>query len=212
MNVHKIIIADDHPLFLQGVKNALTSKNVPLYIEEANSYVELFSLLEHDSDDIDLILMDLHMPGAESDTGIHYIRKLYPEIPLVVISAHDTIDVKINCLERGASDFFSKSLQVEELVNKIQSILNGDYQYPTVPNGKVGTIDGSSGNIEKLTPAQFKVLLLIADGHANKAIAYKLKISEKTVKNHISAIFEKLDVTNRTQASNLFLKNKTSSK
>lgn len=211
MSEHKIIIADDHPLFLEGLKNALTSKMESLYIEEASSYVELFSVLEHDSDDIDFILMDLHMPGAESDTGIHYIRKLYPEIPLIVISAHDTIDVKINCLERGASDFFSKSLKVGELVDKIQSILDGDYQYPITPNGKLETLDNAPTNIEKLTPAQFKVLLLISGGHANKAIADKLDISEKTVKNHISAIFEKLEITNRTQASNLFLKNKKSS-
>jgi DNA-binding NarL/FixJ family response regulator len=208
MSEHKIIIADDHPLFLEGLKNALTSQADSLFIEEATSYVELFSILDHESDDIDLILMDLHMPGAESDTGIHYIRKLYPEIPLIVISAHDTIDVKINCLELGASDFFSKSLKVGDLVEKIQSILTGDYQYPAAQRNKANLLQDSSSNIEKLTPAQFKVLLLISDGHANKAIADKLSISEKTVKNHISAIFEKLDVTNRTQASNVFNKSK----
>ena len=208
MNEFKIVIADDHPMFLEGIKNSLMANCDSLFVADASDYIELFSLLEHESDDIDLILMDLHMPGAESEIGIHYIRKLYPEIPLVVLSAHDTIDVKLKCLKCGASDFLSKSLKVEDLVEKVQSILNGAYQYPISPNGKGQLPEERSNHIDSLTPAQFKVLLLISDGHANKSIADKLNISEKTVKNHVSAIFDKLGVTNRTQASNLFHQNK----
>lgn len=203
MSESRIIIADDHPLFLEGLKGALLAKSDNIHVLSVSSYLELFALLQNEIDDIDLILMDLNMPGASNEAGIFYIRKLYPEIPIVVLSAHDTIDVRVKCLESGASDFISKSMQAPELVSNIERMLNGEYQYPVQKPTNSGE-DQSRDKITSLTPSQFKVLHLISSGYANKNIADLLDISEKTVKNHISAIFEKLGVNNRTQASNIF--------
>jgi DNA-binding NarL/FixJ family response regulator len=201
---NRIIIADDHPLFLEGLQGALLKKTSSVYVQTANSYLNLFSILEECGNEIDLLIMDLHMPGATNETGIYYIRKRFPELPIIVLSAHDGIDVRMKCLESGASDFLSKSSDVQELVSSIKQIINGEYQYPETfleaPQKLVTEID----KISLLTPSQFKVLHLIADGHSNKKIADILNISEKTVKNHISIVFEKLEVSNRTQASNLF--------
>jgi len=202
MNEYTLVVADDHPMFLQGITSSLVASSVSISTLDVTSYVKLFELLEKREADVDLILMDLNMPGSNSESGIYYIRKLYPEIPLVVLSAHDTIDVKLKCLSLGASEFLSKSTDVDKLVDCIHAILNGEYQFPSQPKAHINT--ESTNKVSSLTPSQFKVLHLIADGHANKTIADILNISEKTVKNHISVIFNKLEVTNRTQAGNIF--------
>ncbi|MBE0380258.1 response regulator transcription factor [Pseudoalteromonas prydzensis] len=202
MNEFTILIADDHPMFLQGITDALHKCALPLYIDSVKSYIELFELLDKSDSEVDLILLDLEMPGSTSDAGIYYVRRIYPEIPIVVLSAHDTIDVKIKCLSLGASEFLSKSMDVEKLVQCIVDIMHGEYQFPATPSRSANS--DSVNKVASLTPSQFKVLHLIACGHSNKKIADLLQISEKTVKNHISMIFGKLDVTNRTQAGNLF--------
>lgn len=205
---NRIVIVDDHPLFLDGLRNALLLKCSGLLVQSAGNYLELFSLLESEKDDIDLILMDLNMPGATNEAGIFYLRKMYPEIPMIILSAHDTIDVKLRCLQAGASDFLSKSIPVSELVHCVEKILEGSYQYP-LRDQTAKKSDADTDKIALLSPSQFKVLHLISNGHANKTIADLLQISEKTVKNHISAIFEKLEVSNRTQASRLFLQSRS---
>lgn len=205
MTTAKVVIADDHPMFIEGIQSSLVTKVQQLHVLTATSYLDLFSVLEQESNDLDLLLMDLHMPGATNEAGIFYIRKLYPEIPIVIFSAHDTLDIKMSCLSNGASEFLSKSLQASELVDKVVEMLKGDYRYPQI--NTQGFQRGTESNlVETLTPSQFKVLHLISNGYPNKNIASLLNISEKTVKNHISAIFEKLNVQNRTQASNLFLR------
>lgn len=204
MSESKIIIADDHPMFLEGLEAAIIKQQPNVYIQAANNYLALFSVLDNDGDDIDLLIMDLRMPGATSETGLFYIRKRYPELPIIVLSAHDTIDIRMKCLESGASDFISKSIDVNELVTAIMEMLSGYYQYPNTTMYQKNNISAELDRLSSLTPSQFKVLHLISNGHANKNIADLLNISENTVKNHITAIFDKLGVTNRTQACNIF--------
>lgn len=203
MTENKVVIADDHPMFLDGLQNAIMRQNRDIFIETADSYLNLFSVLDHFDEDIDLLIMDFHMPGGQGETGIFHIRQRLPDLPIIVLSAYDTIDIRIKCLEAGASDFVSKSTNVEDLVGIITNILDGTYVYPNQLK-KEASQSLSANKISTLTPSQFKVLHLIANGYANKQIAVQLNISEKTVKNHITAIFEKLNVTNRTQASNIF--------
>ncbi|TPH17117.1 response regulator transcription factor [Litorilituus lipolyticus] len=201
MQESRIIIADDHPLFLEGLSSAIIKNLTFTLVQTASNYLDLFSQLETDGEDLDVLLMDLKMPGANSEIGLLYIRQRFPELPIVILSAHDTIDVRIRCLEHGASEFFSKSTNVNELVAKIDQILNGEYRYPSSQ-----TVDNRNDDnrLRLLTLSQFKVLNLMSSGHTNKQIARELNIAEKTVKNHVSAIFSKLNVNNRTQASNLF--------
>ncbi|WP_158678834.1 response regulator transcription factor [Pseudoalteromonas sp. T1lg75] len=205
--MNKILIADDHPLFLAGLKGALLNRLENTYIEHADSYLALFSKLQEDDGELDLLIMDLNMPGATGASGIYSLRQTYPELPIVVLSAHDSQDTRQECLQAGASEFLSKSVDINELVSSLTRIFAGEYQFPTA----VGVTPLPSAQqrhyelLASLTPSQFKVLHLMANGDANKQIASTLNISEKTVKNHISAIFAKLGVSNRTQASKIFI-------
>ncbi|AXV63780.1 DNA-binding response regulator [Pseudoalteromonas lipolytica] len=206
--MNKILIADDHPLFLAGLKGALLSRLQETLIECADNYLALFSKLQMDDGELDAVIMDLNMPGATNVSGIYFLRQTYPEIPIIILSAHDTQDTRMECLQAGASEFLSKSIDINELVITLHRIFSGEYQFPTID--KLHSLHAAHtthyGKLASLTPSQFKVLHLMANGDANKTIADALNISEKTVKNHISAIFTKLEVSNRTQASKIFMK------
>ncbi|WP_199528473.1 response regulator transcription factor [Pseudoalteromonas sp. bablab_jr010] len=209
--MNKILIADDHPLFLEGLKSALQNRLHNTFIDHANSYLTLFSKIQNDDGELDVVIMDLNMPGAANVSGLYFLRQTYQEIPILVLSAHDSQETRAECLLAGASEFISKSIYIDELVSVLHDIFNGDYQFPNT--NSLSTLPESLSKhfqqLSNLTPSQFKVLHLIANGDTNKSIAISLNISEKTVKNHISAIFTKLGVSNRTQACNLFLKHKT---
>ncbi len=205
--MNKILIADDHPLFLAGLKDALLNRLQDTYIEHADSYLALFSKLQDDEGELDLVIMDLKMPGAAGASGIYFLHQTYPELPIVVLSAHDSQDIRLECLQAGASEFLSKSVDINELVATLMRIFAGEYQFPSAyMSANMTAHNQQYERLKHLTPSQFKVLHLMANGDANKQIAATLNISEKTVKNHISAIFTKLHVSNRTQASKIFFK------
>lgn len=196
-----VIIADDHPLYLEALVNGLTKHIPEAQIAQADNYLKLFDELHQNADDIDLLIMDLFMPGSSGFTGLSFLRAQFQSLPIIVISSLDDLPTRSQCLSQGAA-FISKSAPPAEIFNLVTRILDGTFQLPQARMDKQPA-NAHNDKMSTLTPSQFKVLHLIAAGHANKVIASELNISEKTVKAHISAIFEKLGVTNRTQAAML---------
>ncbi|MDD1795794.1 response regulator transcription factor [Enterovibrio makurazakiensis] len=197
---YTIVIADDHPLFrnalFQSVHMAISGAN----LLEADSLDSLSALLEKEPD-IDLLLLDLKMPGANGMSGLIHLRVQYPELPIVVVSASEEASVVRQVKANGAVGFIPKSSDMRELINSLNHVLDGE---PCFPEG----IDFSGHSDEEtimekvasLTPQQYKVLGMLSDGLLNKQIAYELDVSEATIKAHMTAIFRKLGVKNRTQA------------
>ena len=198
--VRKIIIADDHPLFRQALLQTLTTKLPSVRWVEAESVEQLNDALKQHQD-ASLLLLDLNIPGAHGFNSLLKIRSQRPELPVVVVSAHEDDETIIKAMEFGASGFIPKSTQVELIFQAIKKVLKGENWVPEHVNLKKVMDKSDIGErISSLTPQQHKILLMFADGLLNKQIAHQLSLSEATVKAHATAIFRKLNVLNRTQA------------
>ncbi|GAA6153518.1 response regulator transcription factor [Pseudoteredinibacter isoporae] len=197
----KLIIADDHPLYraalVQTLPQAFQGEDTQLF--EAQSVAEVHHLLESE-EDIDLIILDLHMPGAQGFSGLINLRGCYPEIPVVMVSGNDSVDVRSKAASYGAAGFISKSCETQTLLEAMQALLAGQHWFGDLPEG-TGSQSGDdlAERVASLTPHQFRVFVMIAQGLLNKQIAYHLGISEPTVKSHVTAIFKKLGVRKRTE-------------
>ncbi|GLT20107.1 DNA-binding response regulator [Vibrio zhanjiangensis] len=195
---YTIIIADDHPLFrnalFQSVHMAISGAN----LIEADSLDGLLNVLCKEPDP-DLLLLDLKMPGTNGLSGLIQLRAEYPDLPIVVISASEEPSVVTQVKSHGAFGFIPKSSDMRELVKALNQVLSGE---PFFPEGLIYHEFGSdlTDKISALTPQQYKVLAMLSDGLLNKQIAYELNVSEATIKAHMTAIFRKLNVKNRTQA------------
>jgi DNA-binding NarL/FixJ family response regulator len=200
MTEHHIAIVDDHPLFRDALKQTLAAGFPNIRISEGGSLQELAALME--KGDVDLVLLDLSMPGVQGFSGLIYLRALNPQIPVVVVSANETPGVIRRCLDFGASGFVPKSLPVPRIREAIASILDGEIWLP--PGVEPGAADTKDSDVvarlSTLTPQQVRVLMMLGEGLLNKQIAYHLGVSEATVKAHVSAILQKLRVESRTQA------------
>ncbi|MCG3732731.1 response regulator transcription factor [Vibrio cincinnatiensis] len=198
-STYTIIIADDHPLFrnalFQSVHMAVSGAN----LLEADSLDALLTLLSKQNEP-DLLLLDLKMPGANGMSGLIQLRSEYPELPIVVISANEEPTIVSQVKTHGAFGFIPKSSDMRTLISALNQVLNGD---PYFPEGLIvnhAACDDVAEKIAALTPQQYKVLGMLSDGLLNKQIAYELHVSEATIKAHMTAIFRKLGVKNRTQA------------
>ena len=198
---HTIIIADDHPLFRAAMQAALRQGLVNPEIHEAGSIATLQSVLGQVPSP-DLILLDLHMPGAHGLSGLIFLRGHYPEVPVAIVSASDDQQVIRRAMQHGANGFIPKSAPLDTLKEAIARILDGEVWLPD--NMASIATQQETPDIEQklasLTPQQFRVLGMISEGLLNKQIAYDLEVSEATIKAHVTAIFKKLGVRNRTQA------------
>jgi DNA-binding NarL/FixJ family response regulator len=202
MASYRIIIVDDHPLFRDALRQALSDKFAGAEIAEAGSMDELSDTLESNSE-TDLVLLDLTMPGVKGFSGLMYLRAQYPEIPVVIVSANEDPAAMRRCVEFGASGFVPKSLPVDTIRDAVEAVLGGGvWTPPDLDLNASG--DGESAELVSrlatLTPQQVRVLMMLSEGLLNKQIAYKLGVSEATVKAHVSAILQKLGVDSRTQA------------
>ncbi len=160
------------------------------------------ALLDQDAD-LDLVLLDLAMPGVRGFSGLMYLRAQYPSVPVVVVSANDDPAVIRRCMEFGASGFIPKTLGVDEMGRAISRVLEGGVWTPPDVDLKAGADSEAAdlmGRLATLTPQQVRVLMMLSEGLLNKQIAYNLSVSEATVKAHVSAILQKLGVESRTQA------------
>jgi DNA-binding NarL/FixJ family response regulator len=199
---YRLVIADDHPLFRGALREAVSGLFARADIAEAGTFDEVSKLLE-DASDVDLILLDLAMPGVRGFSGLMYLRAQYPSVPVVVVSANDEPAVIRRCMDFGASGFIPKTLGVEAMRGAIQSVLGGGVWTPPDVDLNAGSDAETAALLARLatlTPQQVRVLMMLSEGLLNKQIAYELSVSEATVKAHVSAILQKLGVESRTQA------------
>lgn len=198
-----IIIADDHPLFRNALRQALTNVFTNTLWYEADSADALQSSLDNPELNPDLVLLDLQMPGSNGYSTLIHLRAHYPSIPVVVISAYEDNDTISRAMHYGSSGFIPKSASMDTLANAISTVLLGDFWLPEgVELQEINNddINQMACKLKTLTPQQYKVLQMFAEGLLNKQIAYDLSVSEATIKAHATAIFKKLGVRNRTQA------------
>ena len=197
------LIADDHPLFREALVGALRLKFDDLQIIESDSLETTLKQIEQ-QDDLDLLLLDLHMPGSGDLYGLIRVRELYPHLPVAVISGSDNAEVVSKVMGYGAMGFISKSSPSAKIAEAIETILQGDSWVPVELRGRLQPVTDEeaefANKMAALTTAQYRVLYLLHEGFLNKQIAFELAITEATVKAHITAIFRKLGVSNRTQA------------
>lgn len=198
-----VVVADDHPLFRAAIKEALLTEQSQTRFLEANSFESLQALVDENRE-IDLVLLDLHMPGVTGFAGLVYLCKRYPGVPVVIISANDDPVVIKRALALGAAGFIPKSSSMETIKQAIAAVLMGEIWSPpleqaNLPGRNVSELE-LADRMAQLTPQQFKVLMMMSQGLLNKQIGYELNVSEATVKAHVTAIMSKLGVNNRTQA------------
>ncbi len=199
---YRFVIADDHPLFRGALKEAVGQQFSATKIFEAGGFEELQGLLEREAD-MDLVLLDLSMPGVRGFSGLLYLRAQFPGVPVVVVSANEEPDVIRRCMEFGASGFLPKTLGVDVMRTAIHKVLDGGVWTP--PDIDLQSTDDKEtrdlvARLATLTPQQVRVLMMLSEGLLNKQIAFELTVSEATVKAHVSAILQKLGVESRTQA------------
>ncbi len=201
MTQHHIAIVDDHPLFRDALKQVLATSFADLRLSEAGSLEELSKILNEG--DVDLVLLDLSMPGVQGYSGLLYLRSLDPGIPVVVVSANESPSTIRRCLDFGASGFIPKSSPVPTIQKAIAAVLQGEIWAPADGDMDLADAPDTAALVERLstlTPQQVRVLMMLGEGLLNKQIAYQLGVSEATVKAHVSAILQKLHVESRTQA------------
>src|SRR5262245_28069590 len=202
MAPYRFIIVDDHPLFRGALSQALSGAFAKAEILEAGSLDELTDRLAT-AGETDLILLDLTMPGVHGVSGLLYLRAQHPEVPVVIVSASDDAGTIRHCLDCGASEFIPKKGPVEGIRDAIRKIIDGEVWLPhdvdlsTAPSGETAEL---VSRLSTLTPQQVRVLMMLGEGLLNKQIAFKLGVSEATIKAHVSAILQKLGVDSRTQA------------
>jgi DNA-binding NarL/FixJ family response regulator len=216
----KILIADDHRLVIEAVKAKLSELEADIEFVLAMSVDEL---LAGASDDIDLAVIDLNMPGAEGQAHIDEIRRRHPAVPVIVLSGYEDPAVMRSALERGVLGFIPKAYSPEVMLSAVRLVLAGGVYVPpmmlaALPPGVIAGIPNASAidaahrgsaaaaaqTLEHLrnvlTERQVEVLQLLSQGKPNKLIGRALGISEGTVKIHLAAIFRALNVRNRTEA------------
>lgn len=198
----KIILADDHPLFREALRRAIETLLPAAAVEEASGFDDLQAALVR-TREVDLVLLDLTMPGVQGFSGLIYLRAQHPEIPIAIVSATEEPVVIRRAIEFGASGFIPKSLDLEGIGNAIRTVLSGDIWAPPDIDLEGGEDEEAADLVRRLgrlTPQQMRVLMMLSEGLLNKQIAYELGVSEATVKAHVSAILQKLGVDSRTQA------------
>jgi DNA-binding NarL/FixJ family response regulator len=198
---YSILIADDHPLFREALTYIVKSVITDATITEATNYSETKVCL--DQANFSLVFLDLNMPDSNGLTDLALIKKLHPSVPIVVVSAHEEPDIIRTCLEYNASGYIIKSSAPDDIKKAITTILAGNIYAPKGLDISCDANDPhqiASDQIGSLTPSQLKVLIEMGKGKLNKQIAYDLEITEATVKAHITTVFKKLKINNRTQA------------
>ncbi|MDN2566678.1 response regulator transcription factor [Aquibium sp. A9E412] len=201
-NGFTFVVADDHPLFRGALRQALAGMGEGGTILEAGDFAATKALVA-DNDEIDLVLLDLSMPGASGLSGLVALRGLHSAVPLVVVSAHDDPETIRRALELGASGFISKSASMEKIREAVETVLAGGIHTPEDLDLGVEAdpeISDLIRRLQTLTPQQTRVLAMLGEGLLNKQIAYELGVSEATIKAHVSAVLQKLGVDSRTQA------------
>jgi DNA-binding NarL/FixJ family response regulator len=200
MSPRRIIIVDDHPLFRAALRQTLAGDGSLYSVSEAGDLEGLAATLEADRE-CDLVLLDLNMPGVRGFSGLLLLRAQYPDVPVMIISAVEDATVVRRAFELGAAGYLQKSVGPAEIRRAIETVLAGGVAAPeSIELSQPDDQSELMRRLASLTPQQVRVLMMLSDGLMNKQIAYELSISEATVKAHVSAILQKLNVDSRTQA------------
>ncbi|ANF98498.1 MULTISPECIES: response regulator [Paenibacillus] len=218
----KILLADDHQLFREGLKRILNMEDDLEVIGECGDGIQVLEFCNHTPPEV--VLMDINMPIENGVEATEKLRELFPDIKVIILSIHDDESYVFETLRKGASGYLLKDMEAESLVNAIRSVVEGHaYIHPKVTGkliqqlrrmtyvNETGTLADNNNNGETgvkfvagddnpLTRREAEVLRLMAEGKSNKMIGEYLFISEKTVKNHVSSILQKMEVDDRTQA------------
>ena len=198
----RLVIADDHPLFRDALRLTIAQTFADAEIAEASSFDSLRVLLDAASD-TDLLLLDLKMPGMQGFSGLLFVRAEFSAVPVVIISANDDPRVIRMAFELGAVGYIAKSATSGEIRAALSALLAGrTWRPPSVDMARRADDPEAelARRLGRLTPQQVRVLMMLSEGFANKQIAYTLGVSEATVKAHVSAVLQKLEADNRTQA------------
>lgn len=208
--MYKVLVADDHPLFRDAIVNIIANR---FSDSETFETFDVASTIEYakNNDDVDLILLDLNMPGMAGLNGLLELRNECPTTPVVVVSAEEEKQTILQTIAYGAVGFIAKSSSKDTIGDAIESVFAGNVYLPsdiirsddpqsTQTQAAPKDFNVSSDTLSSLTRRQLMVLRCMTKGEANKQIAYNLNISETTVKSHVSSILKKLGVYNRVQA------------
>ncbi len=205
----KIMIADDHVLIREGIRQLLEFDGDIEIVAEANDGLECLALLNHILPDV--LLLDINMPKANGIEVLKTIKEKNISVKVLILTVHNEVDYLIRAVDIGVDGYILKNSGSAELKKAIMSIINGEsyIQPDLIPalNSRLVSRNDCMGKIELLTRRELEVLIFVATGMFNKEIAEKMSISERTVKNHISSIFKKIDVADRTQAAVFAIKN-----
>ena len=190
----RIVVADDHPLFRAALRSAVDKAAPGAEVVECASLAEAKAAMV--AGPVDLLLLDLKLSDSEGMAGLAAVRAEQPTVPVAVVSASEDAPVVRHALGLGAAGFIPKSSSLPQMVEAIAAILAGDSWAPDVPE----TDDDLAGRVASLTPSQLRILEGLKAGRLNKQIAFDLGVSEATIKAHLTSVFRKLGVHNRTQA------------
>ena len=199
---YRFIIVDDHPLFRGALAQVLAGAFQGARIDEAGSYEHLLPMLSSGVEP-DIIFLDLAMPGIQGLAGLMSLKAEFPALPVIIVSATEDAGTIRRCLDCGASGYVPKSQPVDRIRTAVVAVLAGEVSVPAdiePPSAADGAVRHVLARLATLTPQQLRVLGMLGEGLLNKQIAYKLTVSEATIKAHVSAILMKLGVDSRTQA------------
>lgn len=201
MTSTRVLIADDHPMVRRALSEALLeSFGASFEVLEAGTVASAREAMSNTG--VDLLLLDLYMPGMEGALSLNALRAEFPSVPILVVSAIEDPSVVRQTMEFGASGFLPKSAPFSAISDAVRAVLAGDLWFPELDNGETEQADGEmAARIAELTPQQRRVFVLVCQGKLNKEIAFELDVTEATVKAHVSQILHKLGVHSRTQAA-----------
>ena len=205
----KIMLVDDHALIREGIKQLLEFDGTMKVIAQACDGQDCLNQLENVKPDI--LLLDINMPNGNGIDVLKEIKNKHLPVKILILTVHSEVDYLLQAVDIGANGYILKDSGSEELKNAIHTIVNGDsYIQPNlIPslNARLINRDTDQDKISLLTKREIEILTLLAGGLLNREIATNLNISERTVKNHISSIFKKIDVSDRTQAAVFAIRN-----
>lgn len=196
-------VADDHPLFRNAILSVIKRHYPDSIVGESMDLDSTIKELEH-NDETDLLLLDLHMPGSQDLFGLIMVREKFPSIPVAIISADEDGSTISRAMGHGACGYIPKSCSPQLIQDALHTMLDGGRWVPVDIRNNLTPVNSEekdlAAKIATLTPQQYRVLCYLREGWLNKQIGYELGITEATIKAHITAIFRKLGISNRTQA------------
>lgn len=208
MNIN-LMITDDHKLIREGIKQLLELEGGISVVGQASDGIECLEFLKNNQ--VDVLLLDINMPNMNGIETLVKIKEAEFDVKVIILTVHDEIDYLIKAVDIGVDGYILKDSESSELCKAIFSVYSGEeYIQPSLLpmlNSKMIKRDDDRSKIDELTKRELEVLVLVANGLFNKEIAEKLDISERTVKNHISNIFKKIEVADRTQAAVFAIRN-----